>query len=184
LNLGGAEFLTGIPGTLGAAVLMNAGTKDRSIAEIVKTVKVIDYNGRVKIIGKKKINFQYRSSRLSRYIILSVQLKLVKSNKKKIAKKIKKYLVYRWATQDLTFPNAGCIFRNPGRLSAGRLIDVCGLKGKCFGGAQISLKHANFIANKNMATASDVIHLMDYIKRKVKQKFNNSLKPEIKIWQN
>lgn len=184
LNLKGAEFLAGIPGTLGAAVLMNAGTKDRSIAEVVKDVRVIDYDGRVKVIEKNKIDFQYRSSGLSRYIILGIRLKLTKGDKKEIRQTIKKYLNYRWATQDFKFPNAGCIFRNPPRLSAGRLIDACELKGKHFGDAQVSLKHANFIVNRGKAKASEVIYLMSYIKRKIRQKFNISLKPEIKIWKN
>jgi len=184
-GLSGAEFLAGIPGTVGGALAMNAGIAqdNRSIAELVESVTVMDYRGNRKILNKKDIRFGYRTSSLSKYIILSALIKLNRKNKEQINDKIKAYLKYRKLTQDLSKPSAGCIFRNPTGNSAGRLIDLCGLKGKRIGGAGVSLKHANFILNLENAAARDVLQLTDLIKKEVRKKFNIDLKPEIKIWQ-
>lgn len=183
LNLSGCEFLTGIPGTVGAALVMNAGTKDREIKELVKDVTVIDYNGKMRTLDEKNIKFDYRNSSLSKYVVLNTRLRLIKKSKNEILNKIRLYRNYRNSTQDLSHHNAGCIFKNPLKSSSGRLIDECGLKGEHFGDAWVSYKHANFIINKDKARAADVLKLMDYIKQKVKQKFNIALEPEIKIWQ-
>lgn len=182
-GLSGGEFLTGIPGTVGGGLAMNAGAKGKSLADLVKQVKVMDNNGNIKILDKKDIKFGYRSSSLSKYIILSARLKLVKKDKLEIRNRINKYLDFRRDAQDLSLPSAGCVFKNPGHDSAGRLIDLCGLKGMIIGGASVSLKHANFILNLKHATAADVIKLMGLIKKEVKRKFNVTLKPEIRIWQ-
>jgi UDP-N-acetylmuramate dehydrogenase len=182
-SLSGLEFLAGIPGTVGGALSMNAGAWGKSISDLVETVSIMDYNGDVKVLRKKDIGFGYRKSGLGKYIILSACLKLSKNNKKKIRGSIKKYLQYRRLTQDSTFPNAGCIFKNPAGNSAGKLIDLCGLKGAASGGACVSMRHANFILNRKCAKAEDVLKLMGLIKRSVKQKFNIDLEPEIKIWQ-
>ncbi len=184
-GLSGAEFLVGIPGTVGGALAMNAGIAqdNRSIAELVESVTVMDYRGNRKILNKKDIRFGYRTSSLSKYIILSALIKLNRKNKEQINDKIKAYLKYRKLTQDLSKPSAGCIFRNPKGHSAGRLIDLCGLKGKRIGDAGVSLKHANFILNLGKGSARDVCKLMDLIRKKVNNKFNINLTPEIKIWQ-
>lgn len=182
-NLSGAEFLAGIPGTVGGAVAMNAGVGDRSFGDLVKKVKVMDDNCRIRVLAKKDIKFAYRQSSLAGYIILNICLELTKGNKEKINKKIKEFLEYRSNNQDKTLPNAGCIFRNPKGESAGRLIDLCGLKGKTMGDAYVSRIHANFILNKGNAKAGDVLKLMDLIRKKVKNRFNINLHPEIKIWQ-
>lgn len=190
-NLSGAEFLSGIPGTLGGALVMNAGItekakikklKVKTIGDLVEDVTVMDYAGNIKALHKKDIKFGYRMSSLSKYIILSARLKLKEENKVGIREKIKKYISYRKGTQDLAWPSAGCVFRNPQGYPAGRLIDLCGLKGRRIGGAGVSLRHANFILNLKNAKASDVFKLMDLIRRKVKDRFNIILKPEIKIW--
>jgi UDP-N-acetylmuramate dehydrogenase len=183
-GLGGPEFLIGIPGTVGGALAMNAGQakEGRSIGNLLEEITVIDYNGRIRQIDKKNIKFGYRSSNLSGYIILGARLKLVGKNKKEIAGAMDKYIAYRRQTQDYGRASAGCVFKNPGRSSAGRLIDLCGLKGKRVKGARVSLKHANFIINDRGAKAKDVLRLMGIVKREVKNKFNLNLKPEIKIW--
>jgi len=185
-NLSGAEFLAGIPGTVGGAVAMNAGiAKDnRSIQDLVENVTVMDYSGNIKVLNKKDIRFRYRTSSLSRYIILSVLIKLKRKNREQIRDKIKAYLKYRKLTQDLSKPSAGCIFKNPAGHSAGRLIDLCGLKGKRIGDTGVSRKHANFILNLGKGSAGDVCKLMDLIRESVKNKFNINLIPEVKIWQN
>lgn len=192
-NLGGAEFLIGIPGTVGGALIMNAGITERTknqelrtknISDLVKNVTVMDYNGNIKVLRKNEIRFDYRASSLYNYIVLNAHLKIFKSNKRKIINKLNKYLVFRKKQQDYAYPSAGCIFKNPERGSAGKLIDLCGLKGKHFGDAYISESHANFIINKGKAKAKDVFRLMDYVKKSVKNKFGINLEPEIKIWQN
>lgn len=181
-SLSGVEFLAGIPGTVGGALAMNAGAWGKNISDLVEKIKVMDYNGNIKILSKKEIKFEYRKSSLEKYIILNARIKLYKKNKKEIRDDMKRYLFYRINTQDNSFPNAGCIFKNPPDEVAARLIDSCSLKGKSQGGAFVSLRHANFILNQKNAKASDVLKLMDLIKKSVKQKFNISLEPEIKIW--
>lgn len=185
-KLSGYEFLAGIPATIGGALAMNAGVtlegKRFSICDIVDKVKVLNKRGKVLILSKRKIRFSYRKSNLRRYIILEAQLKLNKKKDKNINNRIKDYLSLRRQRQDYSKPNAGCIFKNPSvYLSAGALIDRCGLKGRRCGGAIISKKHANFILNFNRAKASDVIKLMGIIKKKVKNSFDIKLREEIKI---
>ena len=181
-SLSGAEFLAGIPGTLGGALAMNAGCWGKSIGDLVREVEVFDHSGNIKRIKSKEIKFGYRKTNLGNFIILSVVLKFRKSSKDVIIRSIKEYILKRRNSQDLTFPNAGCIFKNPQSLSAGRLIDLCGLKGKSMGGALISDKHANFILNKGNAKAKDVLKLMRLIQARVKKGFKVNLEPEIKIW--
>jgi UDP-N-acetylmuramate dehydrogenase len=182
-GLSGAEFLSGIPGTLGGALAMNAGQAGKGICNLVETVNVMDYNGEIKTLSKKDLICGYRKSNLGKYIILKVRLKLRKKSKKEIRYIIEGYTKYRRNTQNTALPNAGCMFKNPPGKSAGKLIDLCGLKGKTQGGAYISNKHANFILNRGDARSSDVLKLMALVKKRVKHKFNINLEPEIKIWQ-
>jgi len=181
-NLGGLEFLTGIPGSVGGALAMNAGALGSSIGNLVAQVKVLDYNNKVKILKSKEINFVYRQAHLAKYIILGATFKLFRQDKKIIEKKINAARAYRRITQDYSRPSAGCVFRNPGEQSAGRLIDLCGLKGRKIGRACVSLKHANFILNTTSAKAGDVLRLMRLIKSKVEKRFNIKLEPEVRIW--
>lgn len=181
-TLGGCEFLAGIPGTLGGALVMNAGCWGKCIGELVSEVEVLDHSGNIKTIKGKEIVFSYRKTNLGKYIILSAILKLKSSQRDAIIRNIKEYILKRHSSQGLTFPNAGCIFKNPQTLSAGRMIDLCGLKGKSMGGALISNKHANFILNKGGAKSNDVLKLMRLIKARVSKRFKIKLEPEIKIW--
>ncbi|MDD5432194.1 MAG: UDP-N-acetylmuramate dehydrogenase [Candidatus Omnitrophica bacterium] len=181
-GLSGFEFFTGIPGTLGGALAMNAGAWGKNIGDLVENVRVMDYNGKIRLLKKENIIFGYRSSSLAEYIILDSLIKLSKTTKKEISRKLLEFRRQRSITQDASRPNAGCIFRNPANDSAGRLIDACGLKGRMVGGACVSKKHANFILNQKNATANDVLGLMEIINSRVKRKFNINLKPEIKIW--
>lgn len=201
LALGGIEFLSGIPGTVGGALTMNAGISEsvraskcqsvkeekiirkiRSIGDMVEEVSVMDCAGNIMTLKRKELNFSYRRSNLSGYIIIDADFKLFKKDKEEIKNEINKYLAHRKRTQDISSPSAGCIFRNPNGDSAGRLIDLCGLKGKSIGDAFISLKHANFILNKGRAKAEDVLTLIDVVKKEVKNRFNINLETEIKIW--
>lgn len=181
-SLSGVEFLSGIPGTIGGALAMNAGVRQRNIGDLVENVTIMDYNGKVKRLTRKYLRFGYRNSNLSRYIILSAVLRLSKDREACIEKRIREYLLSRKESQDLKAKSLGCIFKNPQGLSAGRLIDLCGLKDKRIGGAYISGKHANFILNNGKATAGDVLKLMRLIQERVNRKFKIMLEPEIKIW--
>jgi UDP-N-acetylmuramate dehydrogenase len=185
-NLSGGEFLSGIPASLGGALAMNAGIildgRRFSIGDIVNKVEVLNKRGKALTLSRAKIRFGYRSSSLNRYIILQAQLKLNSDKKVNIIKRIRKVLNLRRQRQDYSQPSAGCIFKNPSPyLSAGALIDRCGLKGRSYGGAVVSRKHANFILNFNRAKASDVIKLIKIIKKKVKNNFGINLQEEIKI---
>ena len=181
-GLGGLEFLIGIPGTVGGALMMNAGAWGKEIADFLEDISVMDYNGNVELLERNKIKFAYRSSGLDKYIILGARFKLNKATLSQIKKKIDKYLKERRKSQGFAFSNAGCVFKNPRDNTAGKLIDLCGLKGRSAGGAVISEKHANFILNKNNSKARDVLKLMKLAKIKVKRNFNINLEPEIKIW--
>lgn len=182
-SLQGLEFLVGIPGTLGGALAMNAGCWGGNIGSLVKEVEVMDYSGNIKILSSKDIEFTYRKSSLVNYIILSAVLKLKKGSSLEIRKNINRYLAARRNTQDLTWPNVGCIFKNPKRAPAGKLIELCGLRGSRIGAAFVSDRHANFILNKGRASAKDVLRLMQLIIKQVRDKFKLTLRPEIKIWQ-
>lgn len=182
-SLQGAEFLSGIPGTVGGALAMNAGCWGLDMGDLVKEAEVMDKNGKVKNLKRDQIKFAYRESSLAKYIILSGFLNFKRGKGQEIKKNIKKYLEGRRKSQDLTWPNAGCIFKNPENNSAGRLIELCGLKGRYIGGAYISERHANFILNKGNASAKDVLRLMRIVGKQVNDKFKLILEPEIKIWQ-
>lgn len=184
-SLCGAEFLTGIPGTVGGAVMMNAGEgKNGSwISDLLESVTIMDKLGRVRKFGSGRIRFGYRSSSLGGKIVLSAVLRLKKGSRKAISGLIREKAMRRRLTQEIKFPNAGSIFRNPAHDSAGRLIESSGLKGRRSGGACVSVKHANFIVNMSNASAADVLRLMELARREVKHRFNIDLQPEIKIWQ-
>jgi len=182
-GLSGLEFLAGIPGTLGGALMMNAGAWGKRIADFVQEISVMDYSGKVMSLKRSDLVFGYRSSNLKKHIILSADLKLCRKSRERIKGNIEQYLTDRFDTQDNSRPNAGCIFKNPSpREPAGRIIDLCGLKGSKVGDAFISFKHANFILNYGHASSSEVIKLMNLIKRSVKKKFSINLELEIKIW--
>lgn len=181
-QLSGLEFLSGIPGTLGGALAMNAGAAGECIGGLVNTATVMDFNGAVSVLNKKRLRFAYRRSNLSRYIILSATLGLKRKSKLEITRRINRRLDLRRRNQDLSHPSAGCIFKNPGTQAAGRLIDLCGLKGTRRGDAAVSGKHANFIINLGRAKASDVLKLMAAIKRAVKAGSGVNLESEIRIW--
>jgi UDP-N-acetylmuramate dehydrogenase len=182
-GLSGLEFLAGIPGTVGGALAMNAGCWGRDILSRVKSARVMDRNGKIINLPCRKISSGYRSSSLSRFIILDCVFSLEKAQRKSVSELIDGYLERRRSVHDLTLPNAGCIFKNPGRHSAGELLESCGLKGRSSGRAMISRKHANFILNRGNASARDVLKLMETAKSAVKRRFNIELEPEIKIWQ-
>jgi len=181
-GLSGFEFLAGVPGSVGGALVMNAGAWRENIGDLVEKVKVMDYNGRVIVLNKRNIRFGYRKSGLSRYIVLGATLRFLKADRGTVGKKIRENSIRRRASQELGRPSAGSVFINPRDNFAGSLIDSCGLRGTVCRGAMISAKHANFILNRRGASSADVLELMALAKERVKAKFKIDLRPEIKIW--
>ena len=181
LGYSGLEFATGIPGTIGGAVYMNAGAYNSDMGYIVSEVKVLDSSLNIKTLYNSDMHFKYRSSFLQKnrdYICLSAKLVLKNGNKKEIKELMESRRQKRLLTQPLEYPSAGSVFRNPIDNFAGKLIEDCNLKGKKIGGAKVSLKHANFIINNNNAKASDIRDLIMYVHDKVKEETKYDLKIE------
>ncbi|MDI6785543.1 MAG: UDP-N-acetylmuramate dehydrogenase [bacterium] len=177
-NLSGLEFTTGIPGSVGGSLLMNAGIKGCSIGGVVDWVKVLSPEMKEVILKAKEIKFYYRESNLSQYIILEAGFSLEKSSRKAILERIK---LYQERRTSINFPNAGSIFKNPLGRFAGELIEKAGLKGYSIGDAQVFPGHANFIQNIGRAKAKDILLLIDKIKETVQAQFGVNLELEIKV---
>lgn len=182
-GLTGFEFASGIPGTIGGALTMNAGAYGGEMKDIVKEVKVIDENGDIKILTNEEMEFSYRKSILNRknYVILSATLELNKGNIDEIKDTMNEITKKRVTNQPLNMPSAGSTFKRPEGYFAAKLIEDAGLKGLTLRGAQVSDKHSGFIINNGDATAKDLLNLMYIVKNIVKSKFNIQLEEEVKI---
>ena len=181
LGFTGLEFASGIPGTVGGAVYMNAGAYKSDIGYVLTSIKVLTPNYEIKVMKNKDLDFHYRSSFLQKnegYICLEATITLIKGNASEIMELINERKKRRIETQPLEYPSAGSVFRNPEGDFAGRLIEEIGYKGKSIGGAQVSLKHANFIINTGSATGEEIKELITEIKSKIKDKYNIDLKVE------
>lgn len=181
-GLAGFEFGTGIPGTIGGAVMMNAGAYGGEIKDVVKKAYVCDREGNEITLEGGELGFGYRTSAVSRndYIVLEVELRLKKGDRDKIKAKIDELTEKRKSKQPLDIPSAGSTFKRPEGYFAAKLIEDAGLKGLTVGGAKVSEKHAGFVVNTGCATAADVIALTDKIKEEV-QKYNGvSLELEVR----
>lgn len=180
-GLTGLEFASGIPGSIGGAIFMNAGAYKSDMGYIVSEVKVLTPELEVKTLYNKDLNYKYRSSFLQKnpnYICLEATIVLRHGDKDQIKKLMETRRQKRLIMQPLEYPSAGSVFRNPEDDFAGRLVESCGLKGYSIGGAKVSEKHANFIINADNATASDVKNLIDYVHDKVKDETKVDLKIE------
>jgi UDP-N-acetylmuramate dehydrogenase len=176
----GLEFARGIPGTVGGAIVMNAGAHGGEIQDVLEQVKILTREGKIEILSKEDIEFGYRECSLrGKAWILEAILRLKYGDIEKIQSVMQANLAKRKSAQPLDLPNAGSVFRNPPGDSAGRLIEQAGWKGKGIGGAQVSTKHANFIVNTGCATAQDVLSLIQEIQDDVYQKYGVELKTEI-----
>lgn len=184
LGLSGLEWANGIPGTIGGAVYMNAGAYKQDMSFVLEKITALDENMNIVTLNKDELDFSYRHSRLmeENLICLSATLKLEKKDISLIEEVVNKRKEKRMETQPLEYPSAGSVFRNPFNDFAGRLVEECNLKGKQIGGAMISLKHANFIINKDNATGKDVLDLINLAKKEVKEKFNIELKQEQELF--
>lgn len=179
-SLGGLEFTSGIPGTVGGAVMMNAGAFESSISDVLERVVCMNYSGRLKIY--EEFSGAYRTPLVPLgQIVTEAVFSLEKADSSLVKKKIEDVRRKRAATQPLGMPTAGSVFKNPPGVSAGRLLEECGLKGKEIGGASISNKHANFIVNKGGASASDIKALIDFAKSEVREKFGIDLELEVQL---
>ena len=182
-SLTGFEFASGIPGTIGGAIKMNAGAYGGEMKDIVSEVIYLDYDGNVHVINNSECEFSYRYSKFfdEKAIILEAKFKLEKGNKVEIENRVKELLEQRKEKQPLEYPNAGSTFKRGEGFITAKLIDECGLKGYSIGGAQVSEKHAGFIVNKNNATAKDILELIEYVQKKVKEKTGEDIKLEIEV---
>ena len=180
-SLAGLEWAAGIPGTVAGCVVMNAGTRLGEMKDSVKAVRIVTTKGDVQDLPAASIRFDYRRAHLPKSIVVGVWLQLRPGLRVEIARIVKDYLHYRKDTQPLAMPSAGCVFKNPPRDSAGRLLEAAGLKGMRIGDAEVSTKHGNFIVNRGHASAADVIGLIHKVRRMIKQKTGVRLDLELKI---
>src|SRR6267378_539990 len=178
----GVERFIGIPGTVGGGIYMNAGCHGAEFAEIVTEVTVMDPKGKVKQLSRKQISFKYRSSNIEG-IVLEAKLGLGEESPAKLKELQGKLLRWRKAGTPFDQPCCGSTFTNPpgGSKTAGMLIDECGLKGFTIGGAQVSTMHANYIINKGTATASDVLKVIEHLRKTVAKKTGVTLELECKV---
>lgn len=180
-GLTGLEFASGIPGTVGGAVRMNAGAYGGEMAQIVESVEVMSMNGEILELDNGTMEFGYRTSAIKDrpYVVLNVMMRLQEENVELIRKKMQEFSKKRREKQPLEYPSAGSTFKRPEGSFAGKLIMDAGLKGRSCGGAQISEKHCGFIVNKGNATAADVMQLIGEATETVQDKFGVTLEPEV-----
>lgn len=182
-SLSGLEFASGIPGSVGGAVFMNAGAYGGEMKDVITSVDYLNHENELKNHGLSGHNFTYRSSiyQQRHYLILQAEYQLTPKNKDEIQAEMQDLQHRRESKQPLEYPSAGSVFRRPEGFFVGKLIDDSGLKGYSIGGAQISEKHSGFIINTGDATAQNVVDLINHIKMIVKDKFGVDLHTEIRI---
>ncbi len=180
---GGMEFAVGIPGTFGGAIVQNAGSRFGEIREVLHSITLMDSKKAIWKRSAKELKFSYRNLELPvKTIVLEGLLRLQKTMKEEIKRRLREGMRLRTQSQPIGLFSAGCIFKNPPKGSAGKIIDDCGLKGLRIGDAQVSPKHANFIVNQGNATARDVLELIDLVRRKVRERRGIELSLEVKVF--
>lgn len=181
-SLTGMEFAAGIPGTLGGAVVMNAGAYGGEMKDIIEYVDILEKDNTVRRYTCEEMEFGYRHSIIDESkIVLGAGMKLVHGNQDEIVQEMNRLKEARTSKQPLEYPSAGSTFKRPEGFFAGKLIEDSGLKGYSVGGAMVSDKHCGFVINYNDATCRDVLDLINYVKKTVKDKFDVDLEPEVKI---
>ncbi len=181
-SLTGLEFASGIPGTLGGALRMNAGAYGGEMKQVVESARVLTPAGGMLDIPVSELGMSYRTSVIARndYVVLEAVLKLNRGRKEDIRARMDELKEKRVSKQPLEYGSAGSTFKRPEGYFAGKLIQDAGLRGFRVGDAQVSEKHCGFVINRGSATASDVIRLMDQVRARVKEKFGVDLEPEVK----
>lgn len=181
-GLSGIEALTGIPGSIGGAVKMNAGGNFGDIGAVIEAVTLMDGQGNIFEKSKPELMFDYRRTNITAKFVLSARMQLSAADPEQIMRTVKEVWIYKKNNQPLNTKNSGCIFKNPRGVSAGALIDRAGLKGLQIGGASVSEKHANFIIAQKGCKSRDVMRLIDAVEQRVKEQFGIELELEIEIW--
>ena len=181
-ELQGFEFAAGIPGTMGGAVVMNAGAYGGEMKDILVSATVLTPEGEVLVLKNEELELGYRTSVIAKkdYVVLEATVKLAKGSKEDIRGKMDELKVQRTTKQPLEYPSAGSTFKRPTGYFAGKLIQDAGLRGFQVGGAQVSEKHCGFVINKDNATAADIVELMNQVADKVYAEFGVTLEPEVK----
>lgn len=182
-ELSGFEELSGIPGTIGGAIKMNAGAHGKEIKDVIECVTVMKPNGDIEEVLNKDLEFEYRSSNIqkNKYIVLEAKFILQKGTSEDIKKKMDEYKKYRIEKQPIEYPSAGSTFKRGDGYITAKLIDDAGLKGYTIGGAKVSEKHAGFVINKGGATAKEILQLIQYIKDTIKEKFGVDIALEVEV---
>lgn len=176
----GLEFASGIPGSVGGAVYMNAGASGSETCETLIEVNFVNEKGEIEVLRRDQIEFSYRYSSFQKRKGAIASAKFLLRPSEEARKDQLRIIEYRTRTQPYSDKSAGCVFRNPESHSAGALIQQCGLKGKTIGGAEVSTRHANFIINKEGATSKDILELAAFVKATVKEKTGVELEMEIR----
>ncbi|MBD2136411.1 UDP-N-acetylmuramate dehydrogenase [Anabaena sp. FACHB-1237] len=180
----GLEWAVGIPGTIGGAVVMNAGAHNSCIGDMLISAEVFTPEGQLKTLTAAELGYRYRSSLLqgSKLIVTQATLQLQPgSDPAQVTAKTKQHKQHRLSTQPYSYPSCGSVFRNPKPYSAGWLIEQTGLKGYQVGGAQVAQLHANFIVNRGGAKANDILYLIRHIQHEVQERWSICLEPEVKM---
>ncbi len=182
-GLSGLECCTGVPGTVGGALISNAGTVDEFIGDLVVEVTALTWEAEKVQLTRSDLNFGYRWSSLQDFpgVVTEARIELQPDDPQRILERIRERLRYRTATQPIHVACAGCIFKNPPARRAGALIEQCGLKGYRIGDAEVSTQHANFIINRGNATARDVIALAEYMRKRVLETFGIHMDYEVRV---
>jgi UDP-N-acetylenolpyruvoylglucosamine reductase len=180
-SLSGVEFLEGIPGSVGGALRMNAGAMGGQTFDAIESVRLMDYDGNIREMAPPEMAVAYRScATLRNHVALAAVFKCKNLPREEIEKRMKSYSEKRWESQPAA-PSAGCIFKNPATIPAGKLVDELGLKGARVGGAVVSAEHGNFIINDGKATARDVLELIEVLKARAKAGRGIELQTEVEI---
>jgi len=181
-GLSGLESLAGIPGTVGGAVVGNAGGRHGDIGSVVAAVVGCRRSGETELRSGDEAGFTYRGSKLRDLLVMEIEIELQSGSKEKIRRRMAEIVGERRRRQPWGARSAGCVFRNPPGQSAGELLDRAGLKGRRVGGAEVSSVHANFIVNRDGATSADVLELAQLGRERVKELFGVELELEIQLW--
>ena len=180
-GLSGVEFLEGIPGSVGGALRMNAGAMGSQTFDAIELVRLMDFDGGIRELAPKEMVVEYRScATLKHHVALGAVFKCKAAPRQEIEARMKAFSEKRWASQPAA-PSAGCMFKNPETIPAGKLVEELGLKGTRGGGAVVSVEHGNFIVNDGMATAQDILELIEMVKAKAKAERGIDLEPEVEI---
>lgn len=183
MSLGGFEFAAGIPGTVGGAVVMNAGAYGSELKDVLTWVRVLDTEGKILTLEAGELELGYRTSRIPSegYVVLEAGFKLAAGDREAILGRMEELAAKRREKQPLDYPSAGSTFKRPAGHFAGKLIEDAGLRGFCVGGAQVSEKHCGFVINRKDATAADVMELCREVKRRVREQSGVELELEVKL---